>query len=304
MSSESDGYRQAAVRIREYRPNFVAQITCAAAALGADVTWLSSNYIALIAGEGIATQIVGYHFPLNDSAAAALATDKSAASDVLAHHGIPHVPHVLVRFKGRKRLDLEAGRVTRLLGFPLVVKPYRGTGGRDVTVVACEESLVPALLALRPRHQALTACPWLDIQHEYRVVVLDGETPLIFEKARPAVRRSGRRTGGGDEWRHNLRYGATPVIQAERALGGALTGIAVAATRALGLRFAAVDIVASGEGLSVLEVNSGVCLERFSGFSPDHFRQAGEVYYRALRACAVPAAGLAEAALLPDEVLA
>jgi len=72
--------------------------------------------------------------------------------------------------------------------------------------------------------------------------------------------------------------------------------------KALGLRFASADIVASGDGLTVLEVNSGVCLERFSNSGPDHFRQAAQVYYRALRACA-PACEVSEAAsVLVDEV--
>lgn len=277
-------YGQMVIRTRTYRPNFVAHITNAAVALGADVAWLSNNYIALVMNGQNTAAIVGYHFPINDAAAAVLADDKSASVEVLSCFGIPHVPHILLRFKSRKRLDQEADRVVRLLGFPLVVKPYRGTGGKDVTRVDSQDALVAALIALRARHQALTICPWVDIEHEYRVVMLDDQEQLIFEKSRAAARGTYRTPHR--EWRHNLKYGSTPAIQVDPGLCGSLAEIARLATRALGLRFASVDIAAAGSRIAVLEINSGVCLERFSSFSAEHFERAGVVYSRALRACA------------------
>jgi ribosomal protein S6--L-glutamate ligase len=136
--------------------------------------------------------------------------------------------------------------------------------------------MVAALTCLRVRYQALAASPWVDIASEYRVIVLDDHAELIFEKVRPVPE--------GD-WRNNLKYGSVPVIQPGNWLGGALTDMARQAVGALGLRFASVDIVASRAGLAVLEVNSGVCLERFSAFGAGHFDRGCTVYEHALRAC-------------------
>lgn len=253
-------------------------------ALGAQITWLSSDYIAAVTCGPRTTMIVGYHFPLNSAAAGALADDKCATADMLAYFDVPHVGHTLIRFDSDGSLAEEVDRVAGLFGFPLVIKPHRGTGGQGVTRVDSPQAMVAALTCLRVQYEALAACPWVDIDHEYRVVVLDDHAQLIFEKVRAVP---------GGEWRNNLKYGSIPVMQTDRGLRGALASIARRATRALGLRFASVDIVASRADLAVLEVNSGVCLERFSAFGTAHFERAGAVYARALLACVEARAAMA-----------
>jgi ribosomal protein S6--L-glutamate ligase len=267
---------QAIVKPPSYRPNFVAQITNAAAALGAETTWLSGDYIAAVRRGERAAMIVGYHFPLNNAAACALADDKSATAEVLDWLGVSHVPHTLIRFDGDDALAEEIDRVADLIGFPLVIKPHRGTGGQGVTRADSPEAMAAALTCLRVRYEALAASPWVDIASEYRAIVLDDHAQLIFEKVRAVP---------DDEWRYNLKYGSVPVIQAGNRLCDGLSDLALRAAGALGLRFASVDIVASRAGRAVLEVNSGVCLERFSAFSADHFARADAVYARALRGC-------------------
>lgn len=260
-------------------------MTNAAAALDARITWLSSDYIAWVTCDRRATTIVGYHFPLNSAAACALADDKSATAEVLGYFDLPHVRHTLIRFgaggvHSADSLVAEIDRVADLYGFPLVLKPHRGTGGQGVTRVDSQEAMVAALTCLRVQYQALAASPWVDITGEYRVVVLDDQAQLMFEKVREVP---------DGEWRNNLKFGSVPVIAEDDPLRGELTAMALRATGALGLRFAAVDVVTSRVGLGVLEVNSGVCLERFSTFSPDHFDRAGAIYTRALRKCLSPA---------------
>jgi len=274
--TQQAGEPQAIVKPPSYRPHFVAQITNAAAALGAEATWLSGDYIAALRRGQRTAMIVGYHFPLSNAAACALADDKSATAEVLGSLGVSHVPHTLIRFDGDDTLAEEISRVADLFGFPLVIKPHRGTGGQGVTRADSPEAMVAALTCLRVRYEALAASPWVDIASEYRVIVLDDHAELIFEKVRAVP---------DGEWRNNLKYGSVPVIQAGNRLCGALSDLARQAAGALGLRFASVDIVASRAGLAVLEANSGVCLERFSAFSPGHFDRAGAVYAHALRAC-------------------
>lgn len=250
-------------------------MTNAAAALGARIEWLSSDYIAVVTRGPHTIVIAGYHFPLNNAAACALADDKSATVGMLAYFDVPHVRHTLMRFTGDGSLAEELDRVAGLFGFPLVIKPHRGTGGQGVTRVDSPQALVAALTCLRVQYEALAACPWVDITREYRVVVLDDHAQLVFEKVRAP---------DGD-WRNNLKYGSMPVIEDDHRLCDPLTRLALRAAGALGLRFASVDIVVMGAGMAVLEVNSGVCLERFSASCAEHFDRAAAVYARALRAC-------------------
>ena len=261
-----------------YRPNFVAHLTNAAAALGARIEWLSGDYVAAVTHGPRTIVIAGYHFPLNNAAACALADDKSATASMLAYFDVPHVRHTLMRFTSDGGLAGELDRVADLFGFPLVIKPHRGTGGQGVTRVDSPQAMVAALTCLRVQYEALAACPWVDITSEYRVVVLDDHAQLIFEKVRAVP--------DGD-WRNNLKYGSMPVIQDEHRVCDPLTRLALRAAGALGLRFASVDIVVTGTGMAVLEVNSGVCLERFAASGAEHCDRAAAVYARALRACAL-----------------
>ena len=276
----------AVVKRRSYRPNFVSQISSAASIYNVRLSWLSNNYIAVLES-GYGTKfIVGYYFPLNSAAASMAADDKVATAEILTYSGVPNVGQSLIRFKSTKGLTRQMRRVVDLFPFPMVVKPYRGTGGRDVTRIDSEEGLVATFIDLRKRHQALAVSSWLDIKNEYRVIVLHDRVQLMFEKVRtiPQGRIIGI-TRSRPEWRHNLRFGSVPVVKTAHDICTPLSMIALRAMRALGLNFASVDIVATSGGLAVLEINSGVCLEKFSTFSPEHFYCAGQVYSHALGAC-------------------
>jgi glutathione synthase/RimK-type ligase-like ATP-grasp enzyme len=289
---QSGDCQLALVKSHAYRPNFVSHLTNAANALNVELTWLSNNYIAAIRGAYGTTLIVGYHFPLNSAAASAMANDKVATAEILACSEVPHIRHTLIRFKSTRRLAREVQRVTDLFPFPVVVKPHRGNGGRDVIRADSEDALVAALIDLRARHQALAVSPWLDIQHEYRVIALDNHVQLIFEKVKATPEDIERRIScSKTEWRHNLKHGSVPVIQTARDVCNPLSTLALRAIDTLGLRFASIDIAATGDNFAVLEINSGVCLERFGSFSAEHFNHAGLIYSRALGACIVRADG-------------
>jgi glutathione synthase/RimK-type ligase-like ATP-grasp enzyme len=90
---------------------------------------------------------------------------------------------------------------------------------------------------------------------------------------------------GEREWRHNLRLGARPELVDHAEAESRLIPLAQQAMVALGLRFAAVDIVTVAGGMSVLEVNSAVTLEHFSHHSPEYNALAAGVYCEAIRRC-------------------
>jgi D-alanine-D-alanine ligase-like ATP-grasp enzyme len=70
-------------------------------------------------------------------------------------------------------------------------------------------------------------------------------------------------------WRHNLECGAEPVLVENGEIRDACVALAVAATEAIGIRFAAVDIVRAHDRWQVLEINSGVVMEQLGRQHPE-----------------------------------
>ncbi|MGV3524883.1 MAG: ATP-grasp domain-containing protein [Candidatus Sericytochromatia bacterium] len=204
-------------------------------------------------------RVLGYVFPLNDAAAAALMKDKVALSGLLAEAGLPHVPHRLVlspELTDYLGHDGNGPLLDALLadwGLPLVVKPNEGTGGKGVTLVQKRSQLEYALQTLFQQHRALALSPYLDISYEYRVIVLDDRVLLGFGKAKAA-----------GSWKHNLSGGAQAFAVSEGPLLTALSTLARQAVAVLGARVASVDMVATADGLKILELNGGICLEKLA----------------------------------------
>lgn len=220
--------------------------------------------------------IHGYHFGLNDAAAAAICDDKAATSEVLGKTKLPVVPHW---FLSREQMPDVSGLLTEYGA--LVVKPNEGTGGRDVLRVSSEIELSLALERLLADYERLSVSPYVEVETEFRVIVLRGEPVLIYAKKQPA-----------EGWLFNLGQGAVPEVLYSGASGRGISSgqvaklaeIAVSACARLGLLFASVDLVLSREQheLLILEVNSGVMLEHFSRLSDGNYALAKTVYQLAL----------------------
>ncbi|MEY2342999.1 RimK family alpha-L-glutamate ligase [Acidithiobacillus sp. IBUN Pt1247-S3] len=137
------------------------------------------------------------------------------------------------------------------LGVPVVSKLLSGSQGVGVNLAESTgggRALIDTLLQLQ--HETLLQ-RFLPGREDCRVIVLGG-----------TVLAAMRRRAGPEEFRSNLHRSGTakPVEAAEIASG--LGELAVAATAALGLDFAGVDLMADGQGgYLVLEVNPVPSLE-------------------------------------------
>lgn len=267
---------------RQLRPAFTAQVEAAAASLDTAVSWLSEHWVASLRRGPFRAAIVGYSFPLNNASAAHLATDKVAAYEVLRSERVPAVEHKLVRFnwqQSRSRPSAFSPRgwtVAADLRPRLVLKPHADGGGVDVVRASTTEEMQAHIASVSVRYRAITVSRYVDIQAEYRIVVLDGDVLLAFRKRRR------RAADGVMEWRHNLRFGAIPEVIDVSDLNDVPRSLARAAMTALGLRFASVDVVVAAGAWQVLEINSGVALEHFSAHSPEAFDMARRVYSLAI----------------------
>jgi len=139
----------------------------------------------------------------------------------------------------------------------VVVKPNEGTSGRLAFKVTSEAELEAAAREIFASHLSLAISPYVEIEEEVRVVLID-DTPLaVYAKQR------------GADWRHNLDLGARPVLLPSGATRDACVALAVNAAQAIGIRFASVDVVRVGGEWKVLEINSGVMMETLGKHQPE-----------------------------------
>jgi glutathione synthase/RimK-type ligase-like ATP-grasp enzyme len=256
----------------------------------------------------------GYDLGLNGSVAHRIANDKAATADVLGICGIAHVPHAAFLSPRIYKYITPAGAWTRMLDLleqnpdGLVVKPNEGTGGISVFKVKSEPELEVAVNEIFSLEKSLAISPFLEIEDEIRVVLIDYRPIVVFSKNRPSILGDGRRSVlelavatipaeqlsvvlsalAGEiskdalnevppagqcralNWRHNLGTGAQAVVLDQGdARAIASIGIAVEAAKSIDMRFGSVDVVRVRGSWKILEINSGVMMEALNQSHPE-----------------------------------
>lgn len=231
-------------------------------------------------GNGERTRhVFGYDFELNSVTAAKIAGDKAATWALLSDAGVPAIEHRLFLradvapkgIAGNDPADMADFASAHL--WDVVCKTNAGTGGGHVFRVRTPDELEDAVGAVFSRHHAVALAPFVAADAEHRVIVLDGEPMLVYEKV-PAPA----------EWRHNLGLGGRAVDVDDGEVLARLVPVALSAVVALGLRFASVDLMTHQGETFVLEVNAGVMMEHYARSAPERQRRADEIYDRAVAA--------------------
>ncbi len=173
---------------------------------------------------------------VNRPAAIERTVDKYLTSALLDACGLP-TPATVVT----ETLD-EAMRGFAALGGDVVVKPLFGSGGRGMVRVTDEEIAYRTFQAIdlgRYVFYLQRFVPHGD--HDIRAFVVGGEVVAAMRRRSPG-------------WRHNVSRGAAVE---PHALSPAEARLALAATDALGLDYAGVDLLPAADGTTyVLEVNA------------------------------------------------
>jgi ribosomal protein S6--L-glutamate ligase len=219
---------------------------------------LADSWILRVDGKFVA----GYHFAINDAASSALCDDKSATYECLKSAGVPAVPHHFFMSMDKAML----AKIHSASG-ELVLKPNNASGGDDVVRVSTIPDIFGAAENILSKSVSLTVSPFIPFKNEYRVIMLDGEVLLMYRKQI----QSG--------WKHNLGLGALPELIEQNEM---LSFLATRTVSVLGIRFASVDIAETEDGMKILEVNSGVMMERFSELSEENYWTAKEIYRKAV----------------------
>jgi glutathione synthase/RimK-type ligase-like ATP-grasp enzyme len=205
----------------------------------------------------------GYDIGLNSAMAHRLANDKSATAEVLEFSGVACIPHTMfLSPKLSRHMQPEQSREA-MLGLlaqhpnGVVLKPNEGTSGRFVFRANHDADLEHAAQEIFASHLSLAISPYVEIEREVRVILLDDDPLVVYRKERVS------------DWRHNLDFGARPILLEPGETRDACVAIAVNAARAIGIRFASVDIVSVEGSWKVLEINSGVMMEALGRLHPE-----------------------------------
>lgn len=230
----------------------------------------SDDWVLRLQRSSQARWVLGYKFDLNSAAASGVAQDKVAAYQVLSANNIPVLPHFLVRSVASQPLPVHELRQV-FASRPVVIKPLTGTGGRGVQ--KCDSVAIALEQIAADPEPAWAISLYVDVAAEYRLIVLDGEVLLAYEKTKP-TERDGLKL-------FNLGTGA---VAQDITASDTIQNIALEATRTLNLRLAAVDIIKTDQAFEILEVNDGMMMENYARQSTDHRARAARIYDRIVTA--------------------
>lgn len=205
-------------------------------------------------------QILGYKFSLNDAVAAAISADKVATYTLLSRAGISSVEHILLRPKISTQQKAALSYLQKV-----VVKPLDGSGGQNVRLFDSSNQAINWIESTDISAWALS--PFYDLKNETRIILLDGELLLAYQK-QPTL-KDGLKM-------FNLGLGATPKdIQPDDDM----ITMARLAQSTLGLRLSAIDIVETIAGEKfILEVNSGFMMEHYASYSLENYEKVSKLY--------------------------
>jgi glutathione synthase/RimK-type ligase-like ATP-grasp enzyme len=293
---------------------FVSAVRKYCASHGIDVELKAEGWLIAMKRGSKRHFAFGYDLGLNSAVAHRIANDKAATSDVLEICGIPCVPHTAFLSPRMYKYIVPTGAWTAMLDLlkqnpqGLVVKPNEGTGGISVFKVRTEPELEVAANEIFSSEKSLAISPYVEIEDEVRVILIDYRPIVVFSKNRlsvvgdgkrsvlelaiatfPAERLSAVLSGLSGEisktsldevppagrrhalnWRHNLGAGAQAVVLDQSdPRAAACIEIAIAAARSIEMRFGSIDAVSVGGAWKVLEINSGVMMEALNRTHPD-----------------------------------
>jgi len=219
-----------------YQGNLVKDIDAVIPRIGASITFYGLAVVRQFEMMGV--------YCLNESQAIARSRDKLRTLQLLCRHDIGVPTTVFTR-----QADHVPDCIERVDGPPVVVKLLQGTQGIGVVLAESERAAGSVIEAFHGLDQ--------NILIQKFIKEAKGADIRAFVVGRKVVASMKRQAVSG-EFRSNLHRGGSAT---KFRLPAEYRKTALAAARVLGLRVAGVDLIESGDGPMVMEVNSSPGLE-------------------------------------------
>ncbi len=271
---------------------------------------LSKEWIYLLEKNQKVSYIAGYKFDLNGHGIGNVLDDKYAFYEVLLEKGYPTIKHHII-FRNYSIKEIET--LFHVYHDNVVIKSNTGTCGGEVFHVEDKKQLFEVIDSLLKKHFSISLCPFYSIQSEYRVIVLDGEVKVSYQKKKAIVVGDGKSSirellcqfnpfffeeknldssfdrilEKGESfvysWKFNLSQGAVPVEIEDELLKRRLSNLALEISNHLKISFGSIDIIQTEEDeLLIMEANSGVMMDYLIELYPNGYQIAKEIYREAI----------------------
>lgn len=225
-------------------------------------------------------RLTGYTFDVNRPSGVTMARDKYATYVLLSDILPPDIliPSTFVPCAWKEEF-IGVSKATMVSDFtakyaaPYILKDMTGSQGNNVFRIENEAELQERMDYFESIHCDALLSPYIASSKELRVILLDDEVHLAYYKL----------ASGG--WKFNLSQGAETSIISEEEYGEILPMIEYSRVimRRLGLRFASCDFFILPDGsFRFLEVNGGVCVDRFVEQNPEFAEKLERMYEEAM----------------------
>ena len=282
---------------------------------GINYNLISKDWVMVLSKNNKIRCISGYRFSFNDHALGSIIDDKYAFYDLCKLKNLPIIEHKIL-FNPYSKLGKNCNELVNkyfnLYDKNVVIKPNMGTEGDNVYHITDENNLKDFVNKLFENNFSISICPFYNIKNEYRVVVLNNNVELIFEKSKPVVIGDGVKSikellielnpyyfnnilfdkkydlilKSGEvyeyDWRFNLSKGATAKLVLDKELYEKLSKFAIQVCNSINAKFVSVDIINSNNNFYLMEVNSGVCINKVCNFIDKDLKIAKNIYKKAI----------------------
>ena len=284
---------------------------------------ISKDWIIVLEKNNVTNIITGYKFGINNHALGELLDDKYATFELLSKKNIPIIEHNIIYGPGNNNqyaIGSNSEEYVKGLFYKynqnVVLKINDGTCGANVLHIKNIDELVEQYKNLSKKYFSMSLCPYYDIENEYRAIVVNGKTELLYKKIKPVVIGDGKSTirkllinfnseyfeenkiledevyscilPENDvfefDWRFNLAKGSKASFDISEVLKNDIECLAEEISRKIGLGFGSIDIIKTTDNkLFVMEINSGVMMENFIKQVPNGYEIAKNIYKKVIK---------------------
>jgi glutathione synthase/RimK-type ligase-like ATP-grasp enzyme len=226
---------------------------------------LSEGFVLKLSQKKEIKYIYGYNFACNDVSVSKLCDDKSATSELLAKQKIPCFEHHFFMRGFYKKTDII--KLFNLLNKNVVVKPNTGSSGVNVFHCTSLRKLFDCIKIILKENVNFAIAPFYDYEYEYRIIVYKNSPVVMYKKIR------------NHDWKHNLSVGTNISEDISDTVKKELIKFIKKVTDVLPINFFSIDIAKIDSKYKIVEINSGVMMEKYSQFN---IKKTMEVYEKVI----------------------